>query len=73
MQNYISKEVVCPFYKQEEALKIKCEGFCKSCSIQTSFTKRELLQMHKETYCNKIKGYQRCPLYPVIVKQYDGG
>lgn len=71
MQHYISKEVVCPFYKQEDAAKIFCEGFCKSCSLQTSFTRRELLQMHKERHCNSFKGYPECPLYSVINKQYE--
>jgi hypothetical protein len=78
MQNYTSKEVMCPFYKQEEldkgrnkATKIRCEGFCKSCSLQTSFARREQLIMHKERYCNSIEGYPKCPLFPVINKQYE--
>lgn len=71
MQHYISKEVVCPFYKQEDATKLFCEGYCKSCSLQTSFTRREQLQLHKERHCNSFKGYPNCPIYPVIAKQYD--
>ena len=71
MQNYVSKEVVCPFYKQEEAMKIRCEGYCKACSLQTSFTSRVLLQIHKERHCNSISGYSKCPLYSVINRQYE--
>jgi hypothetical protein len=71
MQNYVSKEVVCPFYKQEQATKLKCEGFSKSCSLQTSFCNRARLLIHKECYCNNIKGYTRCPLYPAIYRQYE--
>lgn len=71
MQNYVSKEVVCPFYKQEEATKIRCEGFCKTCSIQISFGRRDELINHKERHCNSFKGYPKCPMYPVIAKQYD--
>lgn len=71
MQNYVSKEVVCPFYKQEEATKIRCEGFCKITSLQTSFIRREQLIAHKESYCNKMKGYPLCPLYSIINKQYE--
>lgn len=70
MQGYISKEVVCPFYKQEQAAKIRCEGFCKSCSIQVSFSNRERLIQHKDRFCNKIEGYHDCPLYPAIYGQY---
>ena len=71
MQNYVSKEVVCPFYKQEEATKIRCEGYCKTTSLQTSFAKKELLALHKERHCNSFKGYPKCPLYEVICKQYE--
>lgn len=73
MQNYVSKEVVCPFYKQEETTKIRCEGYCKACSLQTSFTSRVLLQIHKERHCNSIEGYRKCPLYSVINRQYEVG
>ena len=72
MQGYVSKEVVCPFYKQEEGLKLRCEGFCNSCSLQISFTRKELLQLHKERHCNSFKGYPKCPLFPAINRQYNG-
>lgn len=71
MQKYTSKEVVCPFYHKEEATKLLCEGFCKATSLQTSFTRRDELIMHKETHCNSFKGYPLCPLYSIINKQYE--
>lgn len=71
MQNYMSKEVVCPFYKQEEATKLKCEGYCKTTSLQTSFQRREQLITHKERHCNSFKGYPLCPLYSIINRQYE--
>lgn len=71
MQKYVSKEAVCPFYHKEEPTKILCEGYCKTVSLQTSFQRRELLQLHKDRHCNDIKGYIKCPLYPVINRQYD--
>ena len=73
MQRYVSKEVVCPFYHKEEATKILCEGFCKTTSLQTSFRRREQLQLHKERHCNKMNGYPKCPLYSVIYRQYEEG
>ena len=71
MQGYVSKEVVCPFYHKEEGVKLLCEGFCKACSLQTSFTNREQLISHKARHCNSFKGYPKCPLYPIINKQYE--
>lgn len=70
MQGYESPHTVCPFYKQEKGFKIRCEGFSKNCSLQTSFCNKDRLLMHKERYCNSIEGYMDCPLYPAIYGQY---
>ena len=71
MQKYVSKEVVCPFYHKEDTTKILCEGFCKSCSLQITFSCKVHLILHKDRHCNSIEGYQKCPLYPIIYKQYE--
>lgn len=71
MQHYVSKEVVCPFYHKEDGARIFCEGFCKSCNLQISFRRRDQLITHKDTHCNNFKGYKKCPLYPIINKQYE--
>ena len=65
------KEVVCPFYHKEVGTKMLCEGFCKTTSLQITFSRRELLVSHKQRYCNSFKGYPLCPLYSVINKQYE--
>ena len=71
MKHYVAKEIICPFYKQEEPTRIHCEGFCKSNSLQISFAKKELLQLHRERHCKNFVGYPMCPLFPVINKQYE--
>ena len=71
MRNYTSKEVICPFYKQEDGLKLRCEGFCPSSSLQISFSRRDVMHMHKDRHCNSFSGYPECPLFPVINKQYE--
>jgi hypothetical protein len=71
MKVYQSNYVKCPFYHQENGPKIKCEGFCKSCTIQITFDRKESLQMHREIYCENFDGYPKCPLFPVINKQYE--
>lgn len=70
MKHYVSKEAVCPFYHKEEGNKIHCEGFCKTCNLQTTFSRRELLYVHKQIHCNSFEGYPKCPLYEIINKQY---
>lgn len=74
MQNYLDKNTVCPFYSQQDNLKIHCEGYSKGNRIQISFENKYLMKEHKKRFCNNIKCYRQCPLYPIIEKQYkDGG
>ena len=64
-------DVVCPFYHAEEGLRIKCEGYCSTNTLQICFTSKEYYKSHKFTHCMNMKGYRQCPLYGVINKQYE--
>ena len=70
MKHYVSTEVVCPFYTQEQALRIHCEGITAGSSIQVSFYKEFLKKLHRRNYCCKTSNYEKCPLYEAIAKQY---
>lgn len=71
MKHYVSKYVVCPFYSQEEPLKLHCEGYCKGNSIILVFNSKAILNQHKNLYCTELNGYDKCPIYPVVMKQYE--
>ena len=70
MRNYVSKEVVCPFYRQEKGLQLHCEGFDPSCSLQVTFAHRNGMVSHKRRHCNTFD-YPDCPIYPAINAQYE--
>lgn len=67
----VATDVVCPFYHAEDGLKLRCEGFCETVTIQLYFSRKEQMQIHKHRHCMDIKGYPKCPLYPIIEKQYE--
>lgn len=71
MKNYMCTEVVCPFYSQEQELKLHCEGYCKGTRLHICFDRKERKKAHKKLYCNSLNGYKDCPLYPVILEQYQ--
>ena len=71
MQNYCDKYVVCPFYSQEAALKLHCEGFDIGNRIHLCFDCKERMKAHKQRFCCDIFNYEKCPLYTVIAKQYE--
>ena len=70
MKHYVSEAVVCPFYIQEQAIKIHCEGFAKDNNIQVSFRNEEKKNVHRKKFCRSIQCYRECPLYKTIEKQY---
>ena len=72
MKNYMDKSVVCPFYSQEEPLKLHCEGYSTGNRIHLCFDCKERKVSHKKVFCNDVNGYKQCPLNPVIMKQYRG-
>lgn len=67
----VEADVVCPFYHADEGLRIKCEGFCKSCTLQLCFVDKGQFKTHKYNHCWNMKGYKRCPLYAIINRQYE--
>lgn len=71
MSNYADKYVACPFYFKQEGRKLYCDGFRKGVHIHLSFSTTSLLDIHKTRHCNSIAGCKKCPIYPLINKQYE--
>lgn len=71
MKNYVDKYVCCPFYSQEEPLKLHCEGYCKGTRLHIVFDCMERKKSHKKKYCDGLATYKECPFYTVINKQYE--
>ena len=70
MSAHLDQKTVCPFYTQQEGYRVYCEGFAKGNSMQVCFRNAALMKKHKDSFCNNIDNYQKCPLYPVIEKKY---
>lgn len=60
-------EVLCPYYRLENQIKIKCYGICGSNTIHTFESIKEK-QGYKEEFC--IGLYWNCPCY--IALETDG-
>ena len=68
-KGYIDPYVVCPFYKREEANKIRkihCEGFCEGIHIHIYFDNKEHKKAHKKNMCKSKDGYKECPIYKAV-------
>lgn len=70
-RNYADKNVVCPFYRGQEAYKISCEGIQKNSSLTLSFSLPMERKQHCEHYCNSISGFQNCPVAIMLNSKYN--
>lgn len=71
MKYYQSTVIVCPFYNQETALKIYCDGISSHCSTQVSFDFKFHKEAHERQFCKELHLYTSCPIYQAINKQYE--
>jgi len=65
-KNYKEDEyVLCPFYKNESALEIRCEGIVSLINASI-FATKAAKDEHKEEHC--IGLYRTCPIYQELEK-----
>jgi hypothetical protein len=71
LRHYVSKEVECPFYSQEENLAIYCEGAIPGAiSTKTIFRSNRDLILHKHNHCNDFLCSNNCPIYRACNAKY---
>lgn len=63
-EEYISKSVLCPFYKRESAQEIKCEGFGEGMTNHTAFAEKAHKREYRAQVCSK--DYESCRLYKAL-------
>lgn len=63
-EEYISKSVLCPFYKRESAQEIKCEGFGEGMVNHIAFADKAQKREYKARVCNG--DYEKCRLYRAL-------
>ena len=58
-------DVVCPYYKKESGIDIKCEGCCGSSVTTTvNFLTKQEKQDYKYDFCKGL--YQSCALFQLL-------
>ena len=71
MLSNLYKWAKCPFYQSSDNKRIKCEGFNEGTNLCLTFNDKEVMVRHTKIHCRNINGFPNCPLYPVIMKQYE--
>ena len=70
MSMYVSKYVVCPYYRKHSDNRICCEGTNDNNTINLVFEDSRIQKEYGIRYCNDIKGCEDCMIYQMLDLKY---
>lgn len=53
----------CPYYMEQDACSVKCEGLTRLGSLTVRFRTKRQKGMWTSRYCNSVKGCEACPVW----------
>lgn len=71
MSRYVSKYVVCPYYRQHADNRIYCEGTDSKNIINIVFGEKNEQKKYENTYCNSIQGCRKCVIHKALDTKYQ--
>ena len=63
------KYVVCPYYKDEDGQKLRCEGVGPGTVIHLAFTTKQALRDYRGQYCEGC--WKNCMIAGALNRKYD--
>ena len=60
--SYDDVAAVCPYYKGSTATDVRCEGMTPGGTVIVRFPRRDVRNKFRAEYCDKLPGYEKCPL-----------
>lgn len=66
---YKDVDIKCPFYKEQAARSISCEGLTDDSIIKLWFTSPKSKCLHMDIFCSKR--YKNCEIYTMLEKKYE--
>lgn len=72
MKRYMSSEVICPFYHNEDGASLYCEGVTEDGTAHSIFRSGESKDRHKQRYCLTYE-YGFCPVARMVEQKYADG
>lgn len=71
MSRYISKYVVCPFYRRHDDNRICCEGTDDDNTINIVFNDTKKQKEYGIQHCNDMEGCKDCMIYQMLDLKYS--
>ena len=61
---------ICPYYKDEDRQKVRCEGLEPATAIHYAFSTPARCREWKDNHC-KSWGFEECPIARMLTERYD--
>lgn len=71
MSKYISKYVVCPFYRRNDTNRICCEGVSLGNTINVVFESKNDMLGYERFFCDNMDNHPKCLIYQMINSKYE--
>lgn len=62
--------VLCPFYKKEDPITIRCEGLTNDSRLALQFTTKEKRVKYQDAFC-RTNCYKKCKIHEMLMKKYE--
>ncbi|MBO4979440.1 MAG: hypothetical protein J6D16_03440 [Clostridia bacterium] len=71
MSRYVSKYVVCPFYRRNDINRICCEGVTEACTVNVVFECKSAMLDYERCFCDSMERHKECLLYQMLLKKWE--
>ena len=71
MSQYVSKYVVCPFYRRNDTNRICCEGVSKENTLNIVFESKNDMLGYEKHYCDAMDRHKECLIYQMLSKKWE--
>lgn len=71
MARYISKYVVCPFYRRNDTNRICCEGVSFENTLNIVFESEKGMVRYEKRFCDSMDHHKNCLVYQMLNRKYE--
>lgn len=70
---YSSRDIVCPFYLDQDLRSVTCEGTRPRTQNVTRFHSKDAKDTYVKCICSEMGEYKECPIYTLVDEKYAEG
>lgn len=67
---YNAVKAVCPFYKGEDRLDVRCEGLVPGGTLVNRFRFPRPKDRYMLAHCQNMQGYKTCVIHAILMTKY---